>query len=52
MVAHGDGAAQVAVQGVAYCPQSCTLASVGQGVGGVRLWRVAENGMLGSYSSH
>ena len=42
--AHGDGAAQIAVDGIDYCSLTRRLVSVGEGVGSIRMWNVAENG--------
>jgi len=42
--AHGDGAAQIAVDGLDYCQTSRRLVSVAEGVGSVRLWSVAHTG--------
>jgi len=42
--AHGDGAAQIAVDGLDYCPRSHRLVSVAEGVGSVRLWNVSNTG--------
>jgi hypothetical protein len=41
---HGDGAAQIAVDGLDYCPTSNRLVSVAEGVGSVRLWNVSNTG--------
>jgi len=42
--AHGDGAAQIAVDGLDYCPTTNQLVSVAEGVGSIRLWNVGANG--------
>lgn len=42
--AHGDGAAQIAIDGLDYCPMSHRLVSVAEGVGSVRLWNVSDAG--------
>jgi len=42
--AHGDGAAQIAVEGLDYCPKSHCLASVAEGAGSVRLWDISDEG--------
>ncbi len=42
--AHGDGAAQIAVDGLDYCPTSRRLVSVAEGVRSVRTWNVANTG--------
>lgn len=42
--AHGDGAAQIAVEGLDYCPNSHCLVSVAEGVGSVRVWDVSDDG--------
>jgi hypothetical protein len=42
--AHGDGAAQIAVESLDYSEKLQCLASVAEGVGSVRLWNVADNG--------
>lgn len=42
--AHGDGAAQIAVESLDYCENLQCLASVGEGVGSVRLWDVSDTG--------
>ena len=42
--AHGDGAAQIAVDGLDYCQESHRLVSVAEGVGSVRLWSVTDAG--------
>ncbi|KDR68953.1 hypothetical protein GALMADRAFT_215513 [Galerina marginata CBS 339.88] len=48
MKAHGDGASMVAVQSIAFCSKTNCLASVGQGVGSVRLWNITSDGVLAS----
>jgi hypothetical protein len=42
--AHGDGAVQIAVEGLDYCPESHSLVSVAEGVGSVRLWDISDEG--------
>ena len=42
--AHGDGAAQIAIDGLDYSPNSRQLVSVAEGVGSIRLWNVASTG--------
>ncbi len=42
--AHGDGAAQIAVDGLDYCSTSRRLVSVAEGVGSIRLWNVDNTG--------
>ena len=42
--AHGDGAAQIAVEGLDYCPKSHCLVSVAEGTGSVRLWNISDEG--------
>lgn len=42
--AHGDGAAQIAVESLDYSEKLQCLASVAEGVGSVRLWNVSDDG--------
>ena len=42
--AHGDGAAQIAVDGLDYCSTTNRLVSVAEGVGSIRLWNVNADG--------
>jgi hypothetical protein len=42
--AHGDGAAQIAVDGLDYCSSTNRLVSVAEGVGSIRLWNVGADG--------
>jgi hypothetical protein len=42
--AHGDGAAQIAVESLDYCGKRRCLASVAEGLGSVRLWDVSDAG--------
>ncbi|KAF9522033.1 hypothetical protein CPB83DRAFT_840789 [Crepidotus variabilis] len=46
VVAHGDGAAQIDVNSIAYNSRTKFLASVGEGKKSVRLWEQAEDGSL------
>ena len=48
--AHGDGAAQIAVEALDYCPKTCRLVSAAEGVGSVRLWNVSDAGNVGFFS--
>ena len=42
--AHGDGAAQIAVESLDYCQRTRCLVSVAEGAGSVRLWDVSGEG--------
>ena len=42
--AHGDGAMQIAVEGLNYCPKSHCLASVAERAGSVHLWDISDEG--------
>jgi len=42
--AHGDGAAEIAVEALAYHSPRKLLASVAEGKGYVKLWTVADDG--------
>lgn len=42
--AHGDGAAQIAVESLDYCQSGHCLVSVAEGVGSICLWDVSDDG--------
>lgn len=42
--AHGDGAAQIAVEGLDFWLKSRCLVSVAEGAGSVRLWDISDQG--------
>lgn len=49
--AHGDGAAEIAVQALDFCPHRRLLVSVGQGTNGIKLWDVTTEGKLLNWAS-